>query len=70
LTDPWAWNVISPKAASCTSCHDSPNARTHVASFGDATFGNLPQNQWPQETCADCHTVGQFMGVDRVHGLN
>ena len=41
-----------------------------MVSFGDATFGNLPQNQWPQETCADCHTVGQFMGVDRVHGLN
>ncbi len=70
LTDPWTWNVISPKAASCTSCHDSPNARVHVTTFGDATFGNLPQNQWPQETCADCHSVGQFMGVDRVHGLN
>ena len=69
LADPWTWNVISPKAASCTACHDSPTGRAHVASFGNATFGNLPQNQWPQETCDDCHAVGLFMGVDRVHGL-
>jgi OmcA/MtrC family decaheme c-type cytochrome len=70
LTDPWTWNVISPKAATCTACHDSPSAQAHVASYGNGTFGTLPQNQWPQETCADCHAVGLFMGVDRVHGLN
>jgi len=70
LTDPWTWSVISPKAASCTACHDSPAAQAHVATYGNATFGNLAQNQRPQEVCADCHTVGQFMGVDRVHGLN
>ena len=68
VADPWNWNVISPVAASCTSCHDSPTALTHVASAGNATFGNLSQIQWPQETCADCHAVGYFMGVDRVHG--
>jgi OmcA/MtrC family decaheme c-type cytochrome len=69
LTDPWTWNVISPMAASCTACHDSPTGQAHVASYGNATFGNLAQNQRPQEVCADCHAVGLFMGVDRVHGL-
>ena len=63
----WDWNVISPMAASCTACHDSPAAKLHVASAGNATFGNLTQNQWPQETCADCHSQGLFMSVERVH---
>ncbi len=69
VANPWDWNVISPKAASCTACHDSPRAIGHVTSFGNATYGNLPQNKWPQETCNDCHAGGLFMGVDRVHGL-
>jgi OmcA/MtrC family decaheme c-type cytochrome len=63
----WDWNVISPMAASCTACHDSPAAKLHVASAGNATLGNLTQNQWPQETCADCHSQGLFMSVERVH---
>jgi len=61
--------VISPKAASCTACHDSPAAIEHVQSAGNATFGTAAQNQWPQETCADCHSQGLFMDVARVHGL-
>ncbi len=70
LANAWNFNVISPKAASCTACHDSPKAQAHVQSAGNATFGNLAQNQWPQETCADCHSQGQFMSVGRVHGLS
>jgi OmcA/MtrC family decaheme c-type cytochrome len=69
IADAWQRFVISPKAASCTACHDSPKAIGHVTSFGNATYGNLAQNAWPQETCADCHSGGMFMGVDRVHGL-
>ena len=69
ITDPMDWLVISPQAASCTACHDSPQALGHVTAFGNATFGNLTQRTWPQETCADCHAGGLFMGVDRVHGL-
>jgi OmcA/MtrC family decaheme c-type cytochrome len=68
VTDVWNWNVISPMAASCTSCHDSPAAQAHVVAAGNASFGTLAQGRWPQETCADCHAVGLFMGVDRVHG--
>ncbi|MEZ0308052.1 MAG: OmcA/MtrC family decaheme c-type cytochrome [Ramlibacter sp.] len=70
VTDPMQWMVISPKAASCTACHDSPKAMGHVTSFGNASFGNRTQAQsmQTQEICADCHSSGGFMGVDIVHG--
>ena len=63
--------VISPKAASCTSCHDSSKAIGHVTSFGGSAFGNKTQGQiagLPRETCNDCHSPGGFKGVDIVHG--
>jgi OmcA/MtrC family decaheme c-type cytochrome len=62
--------VISPKAASCTACHDSPKAIGHVTSFGNASFANRTQAQslQTQEICADCHAGGGFKGVDLVHG--
>ena len=71
VTDPMKWLVISPKAASCTSCHDSPKAIGHVTSFGNASFGNRTQAEslQIQEICADCHAGGGFKGVDIVHGL-
>ena len=70
ITDPMAWLVASPKAASCTACHDSPKAMAHVTSFGNASFGNRTQAQsmQTQEICADCHSSGGFKGVDIVHG--
>ena len=70
--DPNNWAVISPKAASCTACHDSSTAIAHVTSFGGATWGNATQGQvaaLPRETCDDCHSPGGFKGVDIVHGL-
>jgi OmcA/MtrC family decaheme c-type cytochrome len=68
--NPLNWMVISPKAASCTACHDSPKAMAHVTSFGNATFGNRSQtgSMATQETCNDCHSSGGFKGVDIVHG--
>lgn len=70
VTDPMQWLVISPKAASCTACHDSPKAIAHVTSFGAASFGNATQatSLVTQEICADCHSSGGFKGVDIVHG--
>jgi OmcA/MtrC family decaheme c-type cytochrome len=70
VTDPNQWLVISPKAASCTACHDSPKAIGHVTSFGGAAFGDKSQAQiagLPRETCDDCHSSGGFKGVDIVH---
>ncbi len=69
--DPNAWKVISPKAASCTSCHDSSAAIGHVVSFGGSRFGSATQTQvagLPRETCNDCHAPGGVKGVDIVHG--
>jgi OmcA/MtrC family decaheme c-type cytochrome len=70
VTDPLQWLVISPKAASCTACHDSSKAMSHVTSFGGASFANLSQAQslQNQEICSDCHSSGGFKGVDVVHG--
>lgn len=71
-TDPRDWLVISPKAATCTSCHDSAKALGHVTSFGSATFANRSQkdSMLVQETCDDCHASGGFKGVDLIHGQN
>ena len=68
VTDPMQWLVISPKAATCTACHDSPKAMGHVTTFGFASFGNQTQAGRPTETCDDCHASGGFKGVDLVHG--
>jgi len=69
-TDPTKWLVISPKAASCTACHDSHKAIGHVTTFGNASFGDRTQatSLLTQEICADCHSSGLFKGVDLVHG--
>jgi OmcA/MtrC family decaheme c-type cytochrome len=69
-TDPLAWLVITPQAASCTACHDSPTAINHVVGAGGSAFGIATQAQSFQtkETCADCHRPGLPYGVDVVHG--
>jgi OmcA/MtrC family decaheme c-type cytochrome len=71
IADPNEWLVISPKAASCTACHDSSAAMGHVRSFGGSSFNDKTQKQialLPRETCDDCHAPGGFKGVDIVHG--
>jgi OmcA/MtrC family decaheme c-type cytochrome len=63
--------VISPKAATCTACHDSSKSIAHVTSFGGSAYGDKNQAQvgaLPRETCNDCHSPGGFKGVDIVHG--
>ncbi|MDH5539015.1 MAG: OmcA/MtrC family decaheme c-type cytochrome [Rhizobacter sp.] len=81
VTDPLGWLTISPKAATCTACHDSSAAISHVTSFGaanhagragggDATQKSTMLGSPTQvgETCSDCHASGGFKGVDIVHG--
>ena len=70
-TDPNKWKVISPKASTCTACHDSSASIAHVTAFGGSAFGEKTQAQiagLPRETCNDCHASGGFKGVDIVHG--
>jgi OmcA/MtrC family decaheme c-type cytochrome len=71
VTDPNLWKVITPKAATCTACHDSNTAVTHVINFGGAAFGDKTQADIaaaPRETCDDCHASGGSKSVDIVHG--
>jgi OmcA/MtrC family decaheme c-type cytochrome len=67
--NPLNWIVITPKAATCTSCHDSATAINHVISNGGSAFGTATQAQSFQtlENCADCHAPGKPLGVDAVH---
>jgi OmcA/MtrC family decaheme c-type cytochrome len=75
-TDPNNWLVISPKAATCTSCHDGLTASgqtviSHVTSYGGATFGDKTQAgiaALPPESCDDCHASGGVKSVATVHG--
>jgi OmcA/MtrC family decaheme c-type cytochrome len=64
------WYVISPKAATCTSCHDSKSTQTHVKTVG-ATFGSMTQRAvlggQVFESCEGCHVPGSALGVDVVH---
>ena len=71
--DPNKWLVISPKAASCTACHDSSKALGHVTTYSDppAAFGDKTQAAiagLAPEGCDNCHASGKFKGVDLVHG--
>lgn len=73
VTDPLGWQVISPKAATCTACHDSKAVQTHVktvgASFGTATQSDLLFGGKVFESCEGCHVSGSAIGVDTVHRL-
>lgn len=82
-SNPNAWLVISPKAATCTACHDGKTTSgqtviNHVIQFGGATFGDKSQadvtttpsaTSVPRETCDDCHTNGGAKNVDVDHLL-
>lgn len=77
-TDANKWLVISPQAASCTSCHDGVTkttgllVSTHIAqSVAKGSFGTLTQAGLKTvlgEGCMDCHAPGASKGVDVVHG--
>jgi OmcA/MtrC family decaheme c-type cytochrome len=64
--------VISPKAASCTSCHDTIGVIQHTQA-GGAVFGDRTQGQFLSgfvfESCDGCHAPGGFVGVDAVHNI-
>lgn len=80
-SDPSTWRVISPKAATCTACHDSPWTQGHVREYGGSSFGDRTQKEiagLPSETCFNaCHAsgskylsskTGNYIAVDLAHG--
>ena len=62
--------VISPKASTCFSCHDSLQAQSHMLDNG-AVFGALSQGDLAAgkvfEQCDGCHLPGAMAPVDAVH---
>ncbi len=84
-TDPSNNAVISPKASTCSACHDSDAEKIHMMNAGAATFGGQfgtgslagdqtvtqadLKNGKLAETCDSCHAVGGLMPVDVKHNL-
>jgi OmcA/MtrC family decaheme c-type cytochrome len=78
-TDPLLWKVISPKAATCTACHDSAAARNHVSDMtagvvpgtAGGKFGNATQGQMISgavlEKCNECHGSSGFASIKSKH---
>lgn len=67
--------VISPKASTCSSCHTSSGAKTHMISEGKAAFGTVTQGALATgsavlELCDGCHLPGTMKPVDTVHSGN
>jgi len=64
---------ISPTAAVCSSCHDSPVARLHMQ---DATTGGTfsatqaSLRATAGENCTFCHGAGDALDVKTVHGVD
>ncbi len=62
--------VISPKASTCSSCHDSAEAKSHMLDnggvFGTVTQGDLAAGKVFEE-CDACHLPGAMAPVDSVH---
>jgi len=62
--------VISPKASTCSSCHDSAEAQSHMLDNG-GVFGTLTQGDLAAgkvfEQCDSCHLPGAMAPVDAVH---
>jgi hypothetical protein len=73
VTDTDASNnlVISPKASTCSSCHDTADAKAHMISTGGAAFGTVTQGGISAgavfESCDGCHQPGGIEPVDAVH---
>lgn len=71
--DPSNNKVISPKASTCSSCHDTDAARTHMINVGGAAFGTVTQADLAagkvNETCDNCHASTGMVPLDVAHRL-
>jgi OmcA/MtrC family decaheme c-type cytochrome len=67
--------VISPRASTCSSCHNSDGAKTHMTVIGGAAFGTVTQGALATgtavfEQCDGCHLPGAMKPVDAAHSGN
>jgi OmcA/MtrC family decaheme c-type cytochrome len=71
-TDPTDNLRVSPTAAVCASCHDSPVARLHMqdpSTGGTFSVTQAALNVAPVEACTFCHGDGKILDVKTVHGV-
>jgi OmcA/MtrC family decaheme c-type cytochrome len=63
--------VITPIAAACTACHDSPLAEAHMGQNGGAVRAerSTVNNGQTVETCELCHGGNRLADVEYMHGL-
>ena len=57
--------IRPPATASCTSCHDSPDAVTHA--LLNSIINGPFQGDW-SESCAVCHGPGAAFDATVAHG--
>ncbi len=69
--DPADDTMVTPVAATCSSCHDSTLAIAHMEQNGgdfSATQASISSGA-STETCTVCHGPGRTASVSAVHGL-
>jgi len=69
-TDPTDDLKISPKASSCSSCHD--NYQSHMVGFGGASFSfqqSLAMETPTAEHCQECHGASGGRDVKVWHNV-
>lgn len=72
-TDPGLWKIISPKAASCTACHDSTQARDHVSNQTVVNTGGMygmPSPVTPGSGTTVAATQANFLAGALVENCN
>jgi OmcA/MtrC family decaheme c-type cytochrome len=64
--------VVSPTTAVCASCHDNPDAVTHMENHGGSfsTSQAAMDDGQVTENCSACHSAGTTFDVDTVHDLS
>ena len=74
LVDPLQLPVFSPKAASCTGCHDTAANRDHMLTIGGAAFdmnqADVALDGRVFERCDECHGVSGAVDIKSVHHVN
>lgn len=74
LVDPLQLPVFSPKAASCTGCHDKAANREHMHTVGEAAFdmnqADVAIDGKVFERCDECHGISGAVDIKSVHHVN
>ena len=62
--------MLSPTAAACFACHDSPDAIAHMKGNGGSFYAPRSAALGVSETCLVCHGTGRMADIAVVHSKN